>query len=124
MAQKGRTPDEELVERAREGDPRAMDELVRRHHASAFRIALGILRDEDGAADVAQDAFLKAFRGLGGFRGEASFRTWLLTIARNEARGALRKAVRRKETGTQPGHWPPKKRVPRRPSRPDKNRSE
>jgi RNA polymerase sigma-70 factor (ECF subfamily) len=99
MAQKGRTPDEELVERAREGDPRAMDELVTRHHASAFRIALGILRDEDGAADVAQDAFLKAFRGLGGFRGEASFRTWLLTIARNEARGALRKAVRRKEIG-------------------------
>jgi RNA polymerase sigma-70 factor (ECF subfamily) len=74
-----------------------MDELVTRHHASAFRVALGILRDEDGAADVAQDAFLKAFRGLGNFRGDASFKTWLLTIAANEARGVLRKKGRRKE---------------------------
>jgi len=76
-----------------------MDELVRRHQASAFRVALGILRDEDGAADVAQDAFLKAFRGLERFRGDASFRTWLLTIAGNEARGVLRKKIRRQETG-------------------------
>ncbi len=95
----GHQPDEVLVEKARAGDPRAMDELVRRHHASAFRVALSILRDEDGAADVAQDAFLKAFRGLKGFRGEASFRTWLLTIAGNEARGVLRKLGRRRETG-------------------------
>jgi RNA polymerase sigma factor (sigma-70 family) len=89
--------DEELVERAREGHAGAMDELVTRHHASAFRVALGILRDEDGAADVAQDSFLKAFRGLGSFRGDASFKTWLLTIAANEARGVLRKKGRRKE---------------------------
>lgn len=89
--------DEDLVHRAREGNPEAFDELVTRHHASAFRVALGILRDEDGAADVAQDAFLKAFRGLDRFRGEASFKTWLLTIAANEARGVLRKQGRRKE---------------------------
>lgn len=95
----GQEPDEVLVERARGGDLRAMDELVRRHHASAYRVALGILRDEDGAADVAQDAFLKAFRGLERFRGDASFRTWLLTIAGNEARGVLRKMSRRQETG-------------------------
>ena len=75
----------------------AMDALVTRHHGSAFRVALGILKDEDGAADVAQDTFLKAFRGLSGFRGEASFKTWLLTIAANEARGVLRKVARRKE---------------------------
>jgi RNA polymerase sigma-70 factor (ECF subfamily) len=75
-----------------------MDELVRRHHASAFRVALGILKDEDAAADAAQDAFIKAIRGLDGFRGEASFRTWLLSIAANEARGLLRKAGRRRET--------------------------
>ncbi len=96
---KGLLPDEELVDRARNGDSGAMDQLVIRHHASAFRIALGILRDEDGAADVTQDAFLKAFRALDGFRGDASFRTWLLTITANEARGALRKLGRRKETG-------------------------
>jgi RNA polymerase sigma-70 factor (ECF subfamily) len=74
-----------------------MDELVRRHHASAFRVALGVLREEDGAADATQDAFLKAFRALGNFRGDASFKTWLLTIVTNEARGLLRKRGRRKE---------------------------
>lgn len=74
-----------------------MNELVSRHHGSAYRTALTILKDEDGAADVAQDTFVKAFRGLAGFRGDASFRTWLLTIAANEARGVLRKRARWKE---------------------------
>ena len=83
--------------KARSRDVEAMNELVSRHHGSAYRVALGILGDEDGAADVAQDAFLKAFGGLEGFRGDASFKTWLLTIAANEARGILRKASRRKE---------------------------
>lgn len=95
---KGLLPDDAFVDRARNGDPAAMDELVRRHHAGVFRVALGILRDEDAAADVAQDAFLKAFRGLAGFRGDAAFRTWLLTIAANEARGLLRRLGRRRET--------------------------
>jgi RNA polymerase sigma-70 factor, ECF subfamily len=76
-----------------------MDELVSRHYAGAYRVALGILRDEDGAADVAQDSFLKAFRGLSGFREESSFRTWLLAIVANEARGVLRRSGRRRETG-------------------------
>ena len=90
--------DEELVHGAREGDSGAMNELVARHHGSAFRVAFGILRDEDQAADVAQDAFLKAFKGLEKFRGDASFKTWLLTIAANEAKGVLRKQTRRRET--------------------------
>ncbi len=50
------------------------------------------------AQDVVQDAFVKAFRALGGFRADASFRTWLLTITANEAKGALRRQGRRKET--------------------------
>ena len=92
-------PDEELVHLARAGDPAAMDELVSRHYAGAYRVALGILRDGEGAADVAQDSFLKAFRGLQGFRGDASFKTWLLAIVANEARGVFRRSGRRKETG-------------------------
>jgi RNA polymerase sigma-70 factor, ECF subfamily len=88
----------ELVSLAQARDPAAMDELVSRHYAVAYRVALGILRDEEGAADVAQDAFLKAFRGLGGFRGDSSFKTWLLSIVANEARGVLRRSGRRKET--------------------------
>jgi RNA polymerase sigma-70 factor (ECF subfamily) len=89
--------EEELVERARAGDLEAMNELVSRFHGNVYRVAFGILRDEDGASDAAQEAFLKAFRGLRGFRGESSFKTWLLTIAANEARGILRKRGRRHE---------------------------
>lgn len=93
----GQGTDHELVARARDGDSRAMDRLVSRHHGSVFRVALLILKDEDLAADAAQEAFIKALRGLKDFRGEASFRTWLLTIAANEARGLLRKRGRRRE---------------------------
>lgn len=75
-----------------------MSRLVDRHHGAAFRVALSLVSDPDLAQDVAQDAFLKAFRGLSGFRGDASFRTWMLTIAANTAKGALRKAMRRRET--------------------------
>lgn len=97
MSPKKQSPDDILVDRARAGDPEAMDQLVSRHSDGVYRVALGILRDADEAADAAQETFLKAFRGLKGFRGEASFKTWLLTIAANEARGVLRKAGRRKE---------------------------
>ncbi len=90
--------DERLVASAREGDERALDLLIRRHHATAFRLALGIVRDEDLAADVAQDAFVKMVRALDRFRGDARFRTWLLTIVSNEAKGALRKKNRRRES--------------------------
>ena len=90
--------DEELVERARAGDDSALDILVRHHHAAVYRVALSILGDEGSAQDVAQDAFIKGFRAIAGFRGEASFRTWILTIAANEARGVIRRIGRRKET--------------------------
>jgi RNA polymerase sigma-70 factor, ECF subfamily len=90
--------DEELVERARAGDESALGKLVERHHAAAYRVAVSMLRDDDAAQDVVQDAFIKAFRALSGFRGDAAFRTWILTITTNEARGALRKRGRRKES--------------------------
>ena len=89
--------DAQLVEQARDGEERALNELVRRHHDAVYRVALRITRDEDIAADVSQDTFIKAFRGLDGFRGDSAFRTWLLTIASNEARGQLRKVSRRRE---------------------------
>lgn len=91
-------PDEVLVERARSGDEGALNRLVSRHHGTAFRVALGILGDPEQAADAAQDGFLKAVRGLDGFRGDARFRTWLLTIVSNEARGQLRRMGRRRES--------------------------
>ena len=89
--------DEELVERVREGDERAMNVLVDRHHGVVFRSCAAILSDEDLAADASQNSFLKAFRAIDRFRGEAAFRTWLLAIAGNEARGLLRKVKQRRE---------------------------
>ena len=88
-----------LVQRARAGDPAAQGALVRRHHGAAYAVAISIARDEDAAQDIVQDAFVKAFAALDGFRGDASFKTWLLTITANEARGMLRKMKRRRETG-------------------------
>lgn len=87
----------ELVERGRSGDDSALNELVERHHAGAYRVALSLVKDEDTAQDVVQEAFLKAFRALNTFRGDAAFRTWLFTITANEARGALRRGGRRRE---------------------------
>jgi RNA polymerase sigma-70 factor (ECF subfamily) len=94
----GDPSDLELVEAGRSGDDAALGALVRRHHDSAFRVAVSLVNDDDLAQDVVQDAFMKAFRALAGFRGDSSFRTWLLTITANEARGALRRRGRRKET--------------------------
>ena len=89
--------DEELVQRVREGDQRAMNALVDRHHGVVFRSCAAILNDEDLAADASQNSFLKAFKAVDRFRGDSAFRTWLLAIAGNEARGLLRKVKQRRE---------------------------
>lgn len=83
--------------RAKRGDGDALGVLVQRHHAAVFRAALAILGDGDDAADAAQGAFLRAAAALAGFRGESSFRTWLLRIGANEARAMARRRVRRRE---------------------------
>jgi RNA polymerase sigma-70 factor, ECF subfamily len=94
-----RTPeDPELVRRAQEGDGGALELLVRRHEGPVYRFLVSYMGDEDAAADVAQDTFVKAMSNLGTFRGDAAFRTWLMAIARNEARGWARGAGRRKES--------------------------
>lgn len=101
MKSRAKAPDDgdaELVGRAREGDSSALDRLVSRHHEVAFRVARGVLGDDELAADAVQDGFLKAFRSLDRFRGEARFRTWLLSIVVNEARGTLRSRRRKRES--------------------------
>src|SRR5262249_41324764 len=80
-----RVTDAELVDRARQGDPAAFGELVGRHQAAVYRAALAALGSPADAEDAAQDAFVTAFRRLDGFRGDASFKTWLLTIAWHQA---------------------------------------
>ena len=77
--------DAELIELARNGDRAAFGTLVERYQQVVFRAALAALRSREDAEEVAQDALLLAFRKLGSFRGEASFKTWLLTITWNRA---------------------------------------
>jgi RNA polymerase sigma factor (sigma-70 family) len=85
--------DTELVIAARQGDVDAFTVLVDRFRIPALRFAYGIAGDD--AEDAVQDAFVKAFRSLGGFRTDAAFRPWLFTIVANEARNRRRSATRR-----------------------------
>jgi len=73
--------DEELVQEFLQGASAAFDELVRRHSVAVYRTALAVLRSGADAEDVMQETFVLAFQRLQGFRHEASFKTWLLTIA-------------------------------------------
>jgi RNA polymerase sigma-70 factor (ECF subfamily) len=86
--------DDDLVARAREGDTAAFGELVVRHQAAVYRAALAATGSTADADDVAQEAFLLAYRRLKSFRGAASFKTWLLTIAWNQALNRRRAATR------------------------------
>jgi RNA polymerase sigma-70 factor, ECF subfamily len=86
-----------LLERARAGEPEARELLVRRHLDDVFRLTVRILGDRDLAQDATQDAFVNALGALHRFRGDASFRTWLLRIAVNAARSVGRRQGRRRE---------------------------
>ena len=72
-----------LVEAAREGDTEAFDELVRRTYGDVFKLAVRLTGNETDADDVVQDTYVRAFRGLRRFRGDAQFSTWLYRIASN-----------------------------------------
>jgi RNA polymerase sigma-70 factor (ECF subfamily) len=87
--------DVELVERAHAGETAAFGELVERHRAAIYRAALAALRNPADAEDVAQDALVLAFRKLGQFRGDASVRTWMITIAWRLALSRRRSPLRR-----------------------------
>ena len=79
----------ELVARAKTGDRQAFDELVTATYADAFTLATRLMGNEEDASDVVQDAYLRAFRAVGRFRGDARFTTWLYRIVANCAATAL-----------------------------------
>ena len=81
----------ELVARAKGGDLAAFEELANRHEQSVYSLALRMLRQEQDAEDVTQQTFLSAVENLAGFRGDASFSTWLRRIATHAALKILRK---------------------------------
>lgn len=70
----------ELIARAREGDGDAFGQLVERYQSIVYRTALAALRSPEEAEDVAQESFVAAYQKLAAFRGEATFKTWLLAI--------------------------------------------
>lgn len=86
------TPDADLVARAAGGDAQAFEVIMRRHNRLLFRTARSILKSDAEAEDVLQDAYLRAWRALGGFRGDARLSTWLVRIVVNEALGRLRRS--------------------------------
>jgi RNA polymerase sigma-70 factor (ECF subfamily) len=73
------------------GDTQLYHELIYPHEQSVYLMALSFMKNEADAEDVAQEAFIRAFRGLASFRGESKFSTWLISITLNEARGRLRR---------------------------------
>jgi RNA polymerase sigma factor (sigma-70 family) len=87
--------EEELVERAKQGNVQAYEELVRTYQSIAFRTAYVIAGSAADAEEAAQDGFVKAYRALRRFRSGAPFRPWLLQIVANEARNRRRSAGRR-----------------------------
>ena len=72
------------------GNTHEFHDLIRPYERSAYVMALSLLKNEADAEEVAQEAFLKAFRNLSSFRAEAKFSTWLMSIVLNEARNRLR----------------------------------
>ena len=87
--------DRELITLAQQGDQPAFRRLVERHQRRAFAIALGLVRDENDARELVQDAFLRVYKGLATFQGGSSFFTWLYRIVHNLAIDLMRKPGRR-----------------------------
>lgn len=99
-AERGPVPDErDVALQAQRGDIEAFEALVRTYQEAAFRAAYVIVRNEPEAQDVAQEAFVRAYRSLGRFDPEKPFRPWLLRIVTNLALNSVRGARRRDEAG-------------------------
>ncbi|NTV94824.1 MAG: RNA polymerase sigma factor RpoE [Thiobacillus sp.] len=90
--------DRQLVERARLGDKRAFELLVEKYHRRLLRLLSRMVRDQDEIDDIAQETFIKAYRALPNFRGDAAFYTWLYRIGVNTAKNYL--ATRKKAMPT------------------------
>lgn len=92
----GMLTDELIVLRVREGEINLFELIMRRYNQRLFRIARSILCDDDEAADVVQETYVRAYEHLGDFEGRSKFSTWLAKIAVYDAGGRRRKSYRRK----------------------------
>ena len=85
---------QELVESCQRGDPGAFDELVRQTHRSVYSLVLRIVGNPEDAADVTQDVYLRVWRALRTFRGDANVSTWMYRIAANTALTFVKRRTR------------------------------
>jgi RNA polymerase sigma-70 factor (ECF subfamily) len=99
-------PDVALVDAARAGSNDAFEALVDRYRAPVTRFAYRLTHDADEAHDIAQDAFLRAFRGLRDFRTDRPFARWLFVIARNASLDSIRRRRRNASFGPVDGEAP------------------
>ncbi|MBT8446439.1 MAG: RNA polymerase sigma factor RpoE [Gammaproteobacteria bacterium] len=90
-----RSTDQALVERVQRGDSRAFDLLVQKYQTRIVKLVSRYVREPNDALDIAQEAFLKAYRALPNFRGDSAFYTWLYRIAINTAKNYLVSLSRR-----------------------------
>jgi RNA polymerase sigma-70 factor, ECF subfamily len=90
-----RSIDQKLVVRVQKGDRAAFDLLVRKYQHKVAKLVSRYVRDRSEVEDVAQEAFIKAYRAIAGFRGESAFYTWLYRIAVNTAKNYLDSQGRR-----------------------------
>lgn len=88
-AQNAQVSDQELVKRVQNGDKRAFDVLVVKYQQKLFSIISRYIKDHAEIQDVAQEAFIKAYRAIGNFRGDSAFYTWVYRIAINTAKNHL-----------------------------------
>lgn len=90
-----RDTDEQLVARVQQGDRRSFDLLVLKYQHKVMGLVRRFVKDQAEAEDVAQEAFIKAYRAINSFRGDSAFYTWLYRIAVNTAKNALDARKRR-----------------------------
>jgi RNA polymerase sigma-70 factor (ECF subfamily) len=90
--------DQALVERVQQGDKRAFDMLVLKYQVRIMKLIARFVRNADDVQDVAQDAFIKAYKALKNFRGDSAFYTWMYRIAINTAKNHLVSSARKATT--------------------------
>ncbi|VGO22605.1 RNA polymerase sigma factor [Pontiella sulfatireligans] len=88
--------DAELARASLDGNRNAFSELVERHQDSVYGLAVGMTRNQEDAADMAQEAFIKAYNKLEQYNPEYEFRSWILRICANQTKNLFRKRMRRR----------------------------
>ncbi len=107
----GRDDLAELVDAAQDGDRAAFDELVRRTYVDTYTLAFRLTSHEEDARDVVQEAYLRAWKAIGRFRGDSQFTTWLYRITANSAYTHVQKRRRQRTTNLDDIHDPAETRL-------------